>query len=151
MATNSIPSNVKREFILDLYLRKLLVDKGKRFTLNQDESLSNLQLGITFVYGPLSKMLTALQAEKEAFSNEILKISPNEENPLIPTQYLMDPTILLLGQAVFKCSYMKFHILTLFVIDKKKKNCSKKCSTESRRGFRENLKGHYYTIRKNIT
>ena len=118
--------------------------------LIQDKSLSNLRLRTSFIYGPLIKIWTVLEAEKEAVSNKNL-INLDKENPVIPTSYQLDPTVLLQGQAVCKCSYIRFCIVMLFVIDKNKvEKLLKKCSTESQRGFQENLKGYYYTIRKSI-
>ena len=121
MSANPIPSNTRGDFLLDPYLTKFLSEQGKRFPLNQDQSLVYLKRRISFIYGPLNKIWTASEAEKEALSNENSEISPYEENRLITTSYLMDQVILLLGQAINTCAYIRiFNILMSLMRDKKK-------------------------------
>ena len=70
LRANPILSNIKADLLLDPYLRKLLSKQGKQFPLNQYKSLVNLEQRTTIIYGPLSKIWTALEARKEDFLNE---------------------------------------------------------------------------------
>ena len=67
MSFNPVPENLKRAKILDPYVRELLAQQDKYICLNQDKKLRNLQQRIAFVYGPLTKIWTAMQAEKESY------------------------------------------------------------------------------------
>ena len=78
--------------------------------------MSNLQQRIAFVYGPLTKMWTAIEPEKES-----LVADEWETNPLFEILKLFYKVILLLGQAMDSCSYIKrFNVLMSFVGDKKR-------------------------------
>ena len=78
--------------------------------------MSNLQQRIAFVYGPLTKMWTAIEPEKES-----LVADEWETNPLFEILKLFYKVILLLGQAMDSCSYIKrFNVLMAFVGDKKR-------------------------------
>ena len=66
MSFNLVPENLKRVKILDSFLRILLAEQDKYICLNQDKTLSNLQQIISFVYGPLTKIWTAVEAQKES-------------------------------------------------------------------------------------
>ena len=68
MSFNPVPENLKKGKILDLYLRELPAEQDKYICLNHDKTLSNLQQRIAFVYGPLTKIWTAMEARKESFS-----------------------------------------------------------------------------------
>ena len=63
--------------------------------------MSNLQQRIAFVYGPLTKIWTAMEAEKESYIAD-----EGETNPLFEMSKLFDQVILLLGQAMNSCSYI---------------------------------------------
>ena len=63
MSFNPVPENLERGKILDPYLRELLAEQDKYICLNQDKTLGNLQRRIAFVYGPHTKVWTALEAE----------------------------------------------------------------------------------------
>ena len=67
MSFNLVPENLKKDKILDPYLRELLAEQDKHICLNQDKTLSNLQQRIAFVFGPLQKIWTAMEAEKESY------------------------------------------------------------------------------------
>ena len=95
MSFNSVPENLKRVKIVDPYLREFLAEQDKYICLNQDETLGNLQQRIAFVYGPLAKIWTAMEAEKESyFAGE------GETNSLFEMSKLFDQVILLLEQAM---------------------------------------------------
>ena len=63
MYFNAVPENLKRGKILDPYLTELRAEQDKYICLNQDKTLGNLQQKIAFVYGPITKILTAMEAE----------------------------------------------------------------------------------------
>ena len=67
MSFNLVPENLKKDKILDPYVRELLAEQDKYICLNQDKTLSNLQQRIAFVFGPLQKIWTAMEAEKESY------------------------------------------------------------------------------------
>ena len=67
MSLNPLPENLKKGKILDPYLRELLGEHDKYICLNQDKTLSNLRQRIAFVYAPLTKIWTAMEAEKESY------------------------------------------------------------------------------------
>ena len=116
MSFNPVPENLKRGKILDPYLRELLAEQDKYICLKQDKTLSNLQQRISFVYRPLTKIWTAMEAEKESYLAE-----EGETNPLFEMSKLFDQIILLLGQAMDSCSYIRrFNVLVSFVGDKKR-------------------------------
>ena len=76
-----MPEKLKKGKIVPPPLRKLLAEQDKYSYLNQEKNLSNLKQRIIFVYGPLTKIWTAMEAEKEAYvayewkTNLLLKIS----------------------------------------------------------------------------
>ena len=95
--------------------------QSKRLPLNQGKSFINLQKRSFFIYELLSKIWTALEAEKEGFSNWNSEINPEEVNPLIIISYLIDQVVLLFGQVVNACAYIgRFNILMSFMSDKNK-------------------------------
>ena len=65
MSFSPEPENLKRSKILDPYLRELLAQQDKYMCLKQDKTLNNLQQRIAFVYGPLTKIWTAMEAKQE--------------------------------------------------------------------------------------
>ena len=116
MSFNPVPENLKRGKTLDPYLRELLAEQDKYICLNQDKTLGNLQQRIAFVYGPLTKIWTAMEAEKESYLAE-----EGEANPLFEMSKLFDQVVLLLGQAMNSCSYIRrFNVLMSFLGDKKR-------------------------------
>ena len=60
----------QRGKILDPYLRELLAEQDKYICLNQDKTLGNIQQRIALVYGPLTKIWTGMEAEKESYLPE---------------------------------------------------------------------------------
>ena len=107
MYFNPVPENLKRGKTLDPYLRELLAEQDKYICLNQDKTLGNLQQRIAFVYGPLTKIWTAMEAEKESYLAE-----EGETNPLFEMSKLFDQVALLLGQPMNSCSYIRrFNVL----------------------------------------
>ena len=85
MSFNPVSENLKRGKILDPYLRELLAEQDKYICLNQDKTLGNLQQRIAFVYGPLTKVWTALEAESYLAAER-------ETNPLFEMSKLFDLT-----------------------------------------------------------
>ena len=116
MSFNPVPEKLKKGKILHPYLRELLAEQDKYICLNMDKTLSNLQKRIAFVYGPFTKICTAMEAEKESYVAD-----ERETNPLFEMSKLFDQVILLLGQAMYLCSYIRgFNVLMFFVGDKKR-------------------------------
>ena len=116
MSFNPVPEHLKRGKTLDPYLRELLAEQDKYICLNQDKTLGNLQQRIAILYGPLRKIWTTLEAEREySLADE------GETNPLFEMSKLFDQVILLLGQAMNSCSCIRrFSVLMSFVGDKKR-------------------------------
>ena len=78
--------------------------------------MGNLQERIAFVYRPLTKIWTAMEAEKESYLAD-----EEETNPLFEMSKLFDQVILFLGQAMNSCSYIRrFNVLMSFVGDTKR-------------------------------
>ena len=78
--------------------------------------MGNLQERIAFVYRPLTKIWTAMEAEKESYLAD-----EEETNPLFEMSKLFDQVILFLGQAMNSCSYIRrFNVLMSFVGYKKR-------------------------------
>ena len=116
MSFNPVPENLKRGKTLDPYLRELLAEQDKYICLNQDKTLGNLQQRIAFVYGSLTKIWTAMEAEKESHLGD-----EGDTNPLFEMSKLFDQVILLLGQAMNSCFYVRrFNVLLSFVGDKER-------------------------------
>ena len=68
------------------------------------------------MYGLLTKIRTATEAKKESYVAD-----EGENNPLFEMSKLFDQVILLLGQAMNSCFYIKcFNVLMSFIADKKK-------------------------------
>ena len=59
-----MPENLKKGKILYPYLRTLLGEQNNYICLNQDKTLCNLQQRIVFIRGPLTKIWTAMEAER---------------------------------------------------------------------------------------
>ena len=94
----------------------MLTEQDKYICLNQDKPFANLQQRIAFVYEPLTKIWTAMDAEKESYLAD-----EGETNPQFELSKLFDQVILLLGQAMNSCSYIRrFNVLMFFVGDKKR-------------------------------
>ena len=96
-----MPEKLKRGKILDPYLRELLAEQDKYICLTQGKTLGDLQQRIAFVYGPLTKLWTEMEAEKESYLAD-----EGKTNPLFEMPKLFDQVVLLLGQAVNSCSYI---------------------------------------------
>ena len=113
---NPVPDNVKKSKLLDSYLKELLAEQEKHISLSQNKMLGNLHQRINFVYGPLSRIWAAMEAERN------VSIADGEENNmLMEISNLFDQVILLLGQAMNSCAYIRrFNILMAFLGDKKK-------------------------------
>ena len=110
-----MPENLKGK-ILDPYSRELLAEMDKYICLNQDKTLRYLQQRIPFVYGPHTKIWTAMEVEKEFYVGD-----ERETNPLFEMPKLFNQVILLFGQPVNSSSYIRrFNVLMAFVGDKKK-------------------------------
>ena len=101
MSFNLVPENLKKGKILDPLSRELLQHHDKYICLNHDKTLSNLQQRIAFLYGPFSKIWTAVEDEKESYVAD-----EGESNPLFEMLKLSDQVILLLGQAMNLCSLL---------------------------------------------
>ena len=66
--------------------------------------------------GPLTKIYTEMEAEKISYVAD-----EGDTNPLFEISKLFDQVILLLGQAMNSCSYIRpFNVLLSFVGDKKR-------------------------------
>ena len=84
-----VPENLKKGKILDPYLRELLTEQDKHICLNQDKTLGNLQEKVAFVYWPLTKIWTAMEAEKESY------VAGNREtNPFFELSKIFDQSSL---------------------------------------------------------
>ena len=115
MSFNPVLELLKRDKILDPYLRELVAEQGKYICLNQDKTLGNLQQRIAFAYGSLTKIWTAMEAEKESYLAD-----EGETNPLFKMSKFFDQVVSLLGQAMNSCSYIRrFNVLMSFIGDKK--------------------------------
>ena len=97
-------------------MRELLAEQGEYICLNLDKTLGNLQQRITFVYGSLINIWTAMEAEKESYLAD-----EGENNPLFEMSKHFDQVNLLLGQAMNSCSYIwRFNVLMSFFGDNKR-------------------------------
>ena len=96
-----MPEKLKRGKILDPYLRELLTEQDKYICLTQGKTLGDLQQRIAFVYGPLTKLWTEMEAEKESYLAD-----EGKTNPLFKMPKLFDQVVMLLGQVVNSCSYI---------------------------------------------
>ena len=68
------------------------------------------------MYGPLTKIRTTIEAKKESYVAD-----EGENNPLFEMSKLFDQVILLLGQAMNSCFYIRcFNVLMSFIADKKR-------------------------------
>ena len=115
LVENPVPANVHGCKKLDSFVREMLVEQNKTICMSQEKSLANLQQRIENIYEPLSKVWSAIEMEKVNVDNE------NEEDLIFTMSSLFDQTILLLGQAVNSCAYIRrFNILMSFMTDKKK-------------------------------
>ena len=73
--------------------------------------MSNLQLRIAFVCGPLTKIWTAIETSKESYVAD-----EGKTNHLLKMLKLFDKFILLLGQAMNSGSFIRhFNFLVSFV------------------------------------
>ena len=114
MSFNLTPENLQKGKTLDPHLRELLAERDKYICLNQNKTLSNSQQRIAFVYGNLAKIWTAMEAEEPYIADK------GETNPLFEMTKLFDQVILLLGQGMNTCFYIRhFNVLISFVGDKK--------------------------------
>ena len=78
--------------------------------------MGNLQQRIALVYGALTKIWIAMEAEKESYLAD-----EGETNPVFEMLKYFDQVILLLGQAMNSCSYIRrFNVLMPFVGNKKR-------------------------------
>ena len=75
MSFNSVPENLEKGKIPDPYLRELSPEHNKYVCLNLDKTLNNLQR-IVFVYGSLTNIWTAMEAEKNLLLQVKGKLTP---------------------------------------------------------------------------
>ena len=81
--------------ILDPYLRELLAEQDIYICLDQGKTLSNLQQNIVFMYRALTKICTAMDAEKGSYVGD-----EEETNPLFEISKLFYQIVSLLGQGM---------------------------------------------------
>lgn len=117
---NPIPLNIMKEKMLDTHLRELPTEQDKRIALNQDRLVANIQQRISFTMGPLCRLWSMMEVEKNALlaSTETDDIQSTNIGPM---SELFDQTVLLFGQAYNSCSYLRrFNVLMSFMPDKKR-------------------------------
>ena len=100
LAINPIPYNVKGTQKLDEYIKELLSDSKKLSTLNQEKALKGTQEKVASILGPLTRLWSIMEAEREALADDDEATSGHME---IAT--LFEQSILLIGQAFNAITY----------------------------------------------
>ena len=85
---------------LDEYIKKLLSDSKKLSTLNQEKALKGTQDKVALILGPLTRLWSIMEAEREALPDDDEAISGHME---IAT--LFEQSILLISQAFNATTY----------------------------------------------
>ena len=70
LAINPIPYNVKGTQKLDEYIKELLSDSKKLSTLNQEKALKGTQEKVASILGPLTRLWSIMEAEREALADD---------------------------------------------------------------------------------
>ena len=110
---NPIPSNVKETQALDTYIKELMIENKKNYTLTQENILKNIQEKITHVLGPLSKLWVIMESEKDHIlqSQEGEEVDITNDDPssaeIKEISQLFEQTILLIGQAINNTTYYR--------------------------------------------
>ena len=120
---NPVPENVIRTKKLDSFLKELLEEKGKKFCIKADTNLMNIQDRIRYVFGPLSKVWTMVEEEKEAVFQHAADDPEMQESveSVKDSCTLVEQIVTLLGQAMNSLSYQRRHnILSALSVDKAK-------------------------------
>ena len=85
---------------LDEYIKELLSDSKKLSTLNQEKALKGIQDKVALILGPLTRLWSIMEAEREALPDDDEAISGHME---IAT--LFEQSILLISQAFNAITY----------------------------------------------
>ena len=85
---------------LDEYIKELLSDSKKLSTLNQEKALKGTQDKVALILGPLTRLWSIMEAEREALPDDDEAISGHME---IAT--LFEQSILLISQAFNATTY----------------------------------------------
>ena len=85
---------------LDEYIKELLSDSKKLSTLNQEKALKGTQDKVALILGPLTRLWSIMEAEREALPDDDEAISGHME---IAT--LFEQSILLISQAFNAMTY----------------------------------------------
>ena len=85
---------------LDEYIKELLSDSKKLSTLNQEKALKGTQDKVALILGPLTRLWSIMEAEREALPDDDEAISGHME---IAT--LFEQSILLISQAFNAITY----------------------------------------------
>ena len=100
LAINPIPYNVKGTQKLDEYIKELLSDSKKLSTLNQEKALKGTQEKVASILGPLTRLWSIMEAEREALADDDEATSGHMEMAT-----LFEQSILLIGQAFNAITY----------------------------------------------
>ena len=96
---------------LDEYIKELLSDSKKLSTLNQEKALKGTQDKVALILGPLTRLWSIMEAEREALSDDDEAISGHME---IAT--LFEQSILLISQAFNAITYhRRLNILNILI------------------------------------
>ena len=112
MSFNPVQESLNKGKTLDPFLRELLAEQSKCICLNK--TLSNLQQRIAFVYGPLTKIWTAMETEKESDVAD-----QGESNSLLERPKLFDQLIYFLDRLFYVSCIRSFNVFMSFVGDQK--------------------------------
>ena len=114
------PHNLKTTPILDGYIRELLMENHKHFTVNHEESLKNIQDRIGHVFGPLLQLWAIMDEEKEV-ALEDLRARGEDTSHLNQISALFEQSVSFLCQAFNSTSYHRRKSILETLIDGKTK------------------------------
>lgn len=108
LSLSQFPPETQLSYRVERLVSSLLTEKEKHIYISQDKQLANHQSRLNFLYGSLPRTWVGKEAEKEASGSE-------KESSLAEILSLFDQVILILGQAMNRCSYIRrFNILMAF-------------------------------------
>ena len=124
-----IPTNMQQPRMLDVYIKELLSEHGKRNVITSDQIYMNIQKSIHCAFGPLSSVWVAAYEEKESLDSNVPSTEGSETNEIVEeekdrmnsTCFIMDAIVSTIAQASQRVTYFRrMQVLESLLGDSKK-------------------------------
>ena len=115
-----VPENIPEVRSLDLFLKELMEEQGKRHSLALDKDLTELNQKVMNILGPFSSLWFNFEQEKEAIL-ESQDTTPEMKGRVHDTCRLFEQTVTMIGQATNSIVYQRrLNVLSALYSDSRK-------------------------------